>query len=462
MADARPDMISRRELEERLEAERARWFEEQAAEAALKEEREKAKSCLESITPQFKERRGVVYNDFGPNLTFKIDPSVLASLRDIQFNGLKDECPIDHLRNFLDIASCYQVAHVSTDQLRLRLFHHSLAGRAKDWWWNEIPEDSVHTWEELQQVFMKKFFPPSRTQIFIREISNFGQEDDESLAAAFERFRELLRKCPHHGQTDAALVRSFTNGLHYAHTSQLDMMSAGNFLDQSPAACWALIEKIVSNSTRAHQRGSGKAKGVLALSSRDHAEARASTEIYTDRMARFERELEALKKKEVVNAVHHVACVICGGAHSSEDCPETKSVAYVQGQYNNRNPTPHNWANGNNRNWTPQAPPQQAPPSSSWQPQNFPNQDREPSLREVVNLLAQSCLKSEAQQAKTNEKVTADLNELKSQVGKVIELVTANQREPGNLPSNTINPRNEHVKAITLRNGKEVQEAEPD
>jgi hypothetical protein len=98
----RPEMFSKEELEramaERLEAERARWLEEQAAEALRNEEREREKSCLDSITPQFKERRGVVYRDIGANQTFKIDASVLSSLRDIQFNGLKDECPIDHLK----------------------------------------------------------------------------------------------------------------------------------------------------------------------------------------------------------------------------------------------------------------------------------------------------------------------------------------------------------------------------
>ena len=71
MADERPDMVPRQELEriiaERTVAERVRWIEEQRAEAALKEEQERAKSCLESITPQFKERRGVVYNQIGPN-----------------------------------------------------------------------------------------------------------------------------------------------------------------------------------------------------------------------------------------------------------------------------------------------------------------------------------------------------------------------------------------------------------
>ena len=50
------NMVSREEMEramaERLEAERARWLEEQAAETLRNEEREREKSCLDSITPQ--------------------------------------------------------------------------------------------------------------------------------------------------------------------------------------------------------------------------------------------------------------------------------------------------------------------------------------------------------------------------------------------------------------------------
>jgi hypothetical protein len=234
-----------------------------------------------------------------------------------------------------------------------------------------------------------------------------------------------------------------------------------------------MIEKIVNNNCRAHQRGmqrgSEKAKGVLALSTKDHADARASSELYSDRISRMERKLEELGKKVTVNAVHCVECVTCGGDHSSEECPETKTVAYVQGQYNNRNANPNNWVNGNNRNWKPpQAAPQQSQPSSSWQPQGFSNQNGEPSLKEVVTQLAQAQLTSNTQlnhlaqfatqQAKINEAVTSDLKEVKSQLGQVIALV--NERERGKFPSDTINPRHEHVKSISLRSGKQLQELE--
>ena len=57
-------------------------------------------------------------------------------------------------------------------------------------------------------------------------------------------------------------------------------------------------------------------------------------------------------------------------------------------------------------------------------------------------------------QKATNEFITSELKEIKTQLGRVFK--NLNERELGKFPSNTTNPR-EHVKAITLRSGKEVK-----
>ncbi|PPD90687.1 hypothetical protein GOBAR_DD12374 [Gossypium barbadense] len=43
------------------------------------------------------------------------------------------------------------------------------------------------------------YFPPSKNAKLRNEITTFQQLDDESLYEAWERFKELLRKCPHYG-----------------------------------------------------------------------------------------------------------------------------------------------------------------------------------------------------------------------------------------------------------------------
>ena len=74
------------------------------------------------------------------------------------------------------------------------------------------------------------------------------------------------------------------------------------------------------------------------------------------------------------------------------------------------------------------------------------------SITETMSQLAQFAM----QQSKTNEVFATDLKELKSQLGKVIELV--NEREHGKFPSDTIKPRHEQVRAISLRSGEKLQE----
>nr|GEX26472.1 reverse transcriptase domain-containing protein [Tanacetum cinerariifolium] len=52
--------------------------------------------------------------------------------------------------------------------------------------------------ETLKTKFLKKYYPPSRMAKKMEEINNFQQEPDESLFQAWERFKELLMKCPQH------------------------------------------------------------------------------------------------------------------------------------------------------------------------------------------------------------------------------------------------------------------------
>ena len=84
---------------------------------------------------------------------------------------------------------------------------------------------------------MAKFYTIARTHMFTQAISNFQQDVDESLVLAYERFKELIRKCPHRGMSEAALVRFFYQGLSLVHIKNFDLMSGGNFLDKTPDEC---------------------------------------------------------------------------------------------------------------------------------------------------------------------------------------------------------------------------------
>ncbi|GKB79259.1 putative reverse transcriptase domain-containing protein [Tanacetum coccineum] len=83
----------------------------------------------------------------------------------------------------------------------LRVFPISLTGAAGRWLRNELT-GSIKTWEDLKTKFLNKYCPPSRTAKKMEEINNFQQEPDETLYQAWERFKELLMKCPQYYLTE--------------------------------------------------------------------------------------------------------------------------------------------------------------------------------------------------------------------------------------------------------------------
>ncbi|GJR88136.1 ribonuclease H-like domain-containing protein [Tanacetum coccineum] len=94
----------------------------------------------------------------------------------------------------------------------LRAFFVSLTGAASRWLRNQ-PSGSITTWEDLKPKFMNKYCPLARTAKKMEEINNFQQEPDESLFRTWERFKELLMKCPQHYLIDIQEVILFYNGL---------------------------------------------------------------------------------------------------------------------------------------------------------------------------------------------------------------------------------------------------------
>ncbi|GJZ40632.1 reverse transcriptase domain-containing protein [Tanacetum coccineum] len=98
--------------------------------------------------------------------------------------------------------------------------------------------DSILTWDDLVSKFINFFFPPSKTTNLRNEITNFQQIAQESFSEAWERFKELLRKCPHHGGNFS--TKMSTNAPPSSSTS-----SSSNFEFQQMAA--ALEDKMTLN-----------------------------------------------------------------------------------------------------------------------------------------------------------------------------------------------------------------------
>ncbi|GJW44323.1 reverse transcriptase domain-containing protein [Tanacetum coccineum] len=109
-------------------------------------------------------------------------------------------------------------------------------------WLEKEPPRSIVTWEDLVFKFINQFFPPSKTTNLRNEITNFQQRFDESFCEAWERFKDLIRACPHHGFMELHQIDTFYNSLTSTDQDSLNAAAGGNLLTKTPKDAITLIE----------------------------------------------------------------------------------------------------------------------------------------------------------------------------------------------------------------------------
>ncbi|XP_060187293.1 uncharacterized protein LOC132616715 [Lycium barbarum] len=96
------------------------------------------------------------------NSNFKVESHLYHLLKlEGYFKNSSENCPLHHLKNFLHVCTQQTNGAVHSDALRLRFFKYSLIGEAREWY-EKLPSNSIHTWAELFDNFLKKWFPPSK------------------------------------------------------------------------------------------------------------------------------------------------------------------------------------------------------------------------------------------------------------------------------------------------------------
>nr|GEV77956.1 reverse transcriptase domain-containing protein [Tanacetum cinerariifolium] len=123
---------------------------------------------------------------------------LLTLVQNNQFFGHDKEDPHAHVRYFNKITSTLKFSSVPNTSIKLMLFPFSLEGAAWIWMEKEPPR-SIFTWDDRVSKFINQFFPLSKTTNLRNEITNFQHRFDESFSEAWDRFKDLLRACPHHG-----------------------------------------------------------------------------------------------------------------------------------------------------------------------------------------------------------------------------------------------------------------------
>ncbi|GJV62453.1 retrovirus-related pol polyprotein from transposon TNT 1-94 [Tanacetum coccineum] len=188
---------------------------------------------------------GVTRPTINQDTPFELKGQFLKELHDNTFSGSEQEDANKHIEKVLDIVDLFHILKVTHDQIMLRAFPVSLTRAASRWLRNQ-PSGSITTWEVLKTKFLNKYCPPARTTKKMEEINNFQQEPDVSLFRAWERFKELLMKCPQHYLTDMQEVILFYNGLDVPTRQILD--SKGAIPSKTAAAAKTTIQEMTEYS----------------------------------------------------------------------------------------------------------------------------------------------------------------------------------------------------------------------
>ncbi|GJR78969.1 reverse transcriptase domain-containing protein [Tanacetum coccineum] len=406
---------------------------------------------------------------------FEIKTNLLQLVQANPFHGLENENPHAHINSFKRITSTLRFRNVPNDVIKLMMFPYSLEGAAKTWYEKE-PPNSILTWDDLVTKFVNQFFPPSKTTHLKNKISRFSQEFDESFSEAWERFKGMLRSCPHHGFSELTQVDTFYNGLTENEQDSLNSAAGGN------------LENV------------------------------SKTDEQIDKLAdQLSTLVEIVSKKVVVPPAPVKAveenCVTCGGSHAWYNCSATdnnQNVCTTTGTYNQQTPlnrvsnqmAPPGFASvqnqGQNRNYNNQGQGNNYNQGNNFQNQgfqgqvnhvsNFQNQGFQNQPFQIPNNKVNDFSNDFSNYKKSNDQtirnlqyqITSMKGELKNEIQTTIKnqqtaLMSQNnafqntlqnnlqnmlssffqaQASPsGTLPSNTIpNPKGE-MKAITTRSG---------
>ncbi|XP_070022361.1 uncharacterized protein [Nicotiana sylvestris] len=378
---------------------------------------------------------------------------ILVQPQPTMMAGLSHEDSQRHIQNFLEITDTYNYPNVSKDYVRLLLFPFSLLGEAKEWLQKELA-NSIYTWDYLAKKFLIKFFPTKKTKSLRSQILGFQQRNGETIHQAWERYKKLLRDCPHHCQTDEVLGHTFVGGLDETSKMNLDSACGGSCMARPYNEIQLLLNNFTANDYNwqgeEEPRRAMKQKAARVLELDDFSAMRVDIAKLANQMNRMT--MNYTQQMQYVQQMS-IYCEMCGDNHTSDMCPTNpESIYYVgqqsrgpmnqQAQYGNTyNP---DWRNHPNFSWGGNQSNQNQYRSQG----NFNQPQRPPQqVEESTNDLSKKLLHD-------NQQLRTDFRNLERQMGQLA--ANQNTRPTDALPSDT--KKNPQVSSITVRTGRELGE----
>ena len=96
--------------------------------------------------------------------------------------------------------------------------------------------------------FLARFFPPAKVTKLGIDISNFCQYEGDTFYEAWERFKDLLRKCPHYSFTKWMQVHHFYNGFSAPTRTLIDASTGEAIMGKNEVEVYQILENIALNN----------------------------------------------------------------------------------------------------------------------------------------------------------------------------------------------------------------------
>ncbi|KAL0401942.1 UNVERIFIED_CONTAM: hypothetical protein Slati_4224100 [Sesamum latifolium] len=285
----------------------------------------------------------------------------------------------------------------------------------------------------------------------LNDITSFVQLDKIIVYDAWEHFKGMLRRCPHHELPVWRQVQTFYNGVTLVNRATIDAAAGGTIMKKLPSEVFNIIDEIATNLySYGLERTDRRVTGVHSV----------------DAITAFSAQMAALTQKvdnlgaAIWNDAPMVPCGACGQmGHLSQDCQVTpnsinEDANFIShGPRSNFNPYSNTynpgWWSHPNFSWSNNQ--QQGPPGYH-QPQQQALQEKKSNLEDMLsNFITAANIRFQNQDASNRN--------LEIQIGQLVSIVSG--RQEGQLPSATEKNPIEQVNAITLKNGETIGDEHP-
>ena len=218
--------------------------------------------------------------------------------------------------------------------------------------------------------FLSRFFPPAKAAKLRIDISNFFQYEGETFYEAWERFKDLLRKCLHRSFTKWMQVYHFYNGLSAPTRTLIDASAGGAIMGKNEVEVYQILENIALNKCQWLVESAAPKKQVGAY----------DLDVFTNlatQVSTLSKQLQVVQQKGPQVSAHMVeesplACDHCHGAHPTSQCSMMNSMRELkieQAQYLSKVPPNQNF-NPYSQSYNPRW---KNHPNFSWKNQNAVN-----------------------------------------------------------------------------------------